>query len=227
MLPLTALKNPSNPHARLITRNVRTILEEGGGLPLLFPNFELGFGYGNATSEATEDWTQDSMGYTPRLRVGHLLPHVELEIIKYSKENYPNLQALEEKGATGVHITSSDLPAQLRNGDPCFVLLFLNGTDNESEIVSNALDAVKADCSTPITSVEVFAPNTPVASTLKFDLAVRDNKACLSELLPNDHDSALILVRPDGHVASMTTSIEDMQESHIKKIITAAIGQSL
>jgi len=226
MLPLRTLKNPSNPHARLITGNIRTILEQGGGLPLLFPKFELGFGYGDQESVNAEDWTQDSMGYTPQLKVGYLLSHVELEVVNYSEDKYPNLQAMQDTDTTRVRITSSDLPLQLRLGDPCFVVLLVNGSDVTSEIVLNALDVVRSKSGVHIASVQVVAPNEfPEDNTLRFDLVVRDDDSKLSTLTKTE-DSVLILIRPDGHLGSIV-SIQEKLELGVEGVVLEAMEQAL
>ena len=227
--PLSALKNPSNPHARLVTRNVRKILEQGGGLPLLFPKFELGFGYGEKLSENEEEWKHDSMGYTPQIKVGHLLPHVELQVMNYTKKDYSNLAILVNKkdSSGGVRISSSDLPAQLRTDDPCFVLLFLNASERDPpELVCNAFDTAKIECGVSIASVEVICTDKqPTATLSSFDLVVKDVGANLSKMIDTD-DPVVIVLRPDGHVASVIT-IGDFQQRTVTKIIKESIAQTL
>jgi len=226
MMPLSALQNPSNPHAQLITRNVRKILKEGGGLPLLFPKFELGFGYGDKSDdEISEDWTKDSRGYTPQLKVGYLLPHVELEVTNYSKERHPKLRVIQRPDSTGAYVTSSDLPSQLRLDDPCFALLLVSGSDPVSEMVLDVLDMVRVASDVRFASIHVVEPNKQSAQTIasKFDLIVQDNHSKLSEILSADAP-VVILIRPDGHVANII-SIQDKQNSDLKNIIIEAIHQ--
>jgi 2-polyprenyl-6-methoxyphenol hydroxylase-like FAD-dependent oxidoreductase len=205
MWPLSTLQNPSNIHARHVTNNVRHILRQGGGLPLLFPKFELGFGYGdNDTSSADrEDWTQDSMGYTPEVKVGHLLPHVELEVLNDCEETCHNLQPLQDTETEKIMVTSNDLPSQLRVGSPCFALLVLNASDNSSEMIRNAVKAIKAECGMEIRLVQVVAPNKQPSATLTYDLIVREVDSKLSSMMERTEVPILILIRPDGHVASV------------------------
>jgi hypothetical protein len=205
MWPLSALESPSNVHSRHVTNNVRHILRQGGGLPLLFPKFELGFGYGDndASRADSEDWTKDSMGYTPEVKVGHLLPHVELEVLNVQKETYSNFQPLQGTEAEKEIITSSDLPTQLRVGGPCFALLVLNASDNSSEIVQNAVEAIKAECGMEVRLVQVVASNKQPSAILSYDLIVQEVDSKLSSMMERTEVPIMILVRPDGHVASV------------------------
>lgn len=229
--PLSALKNPSNPHARLVTRNVRKILKQGGGLPLLFPKFELGFGYGEKPSENEEEWTQDSMGYAPQIKVGHLLPHVELQVMNYSKQDFSNLQIINNKVPNGgVHISSCDLPAQLRIDGPCFVIVLLNGSEGEPpKLVCNALETVKSECGVPVASVAVVCTDKQPPTTFSsFDLIVEDVERTLSKMIDTDDGPAVIVLRPDGHVASVIPIADfQAQEPNLTNIITESITQTV
>ena len=210
MWPLSALGNPSNLHAKHVTQNVRRILKQGGGLPLLFPKYELGFGYNNDTvTDDSEDWTQDTMGYIPTIEVGYLLPHVELQVETYSKELFPNLQVLNETGTNAPLISSSDLPSQLRVAGPCFALLLLNNWTS-LELVHKAVEATKLKCGVEIRIVQVIAAasETPTLS----DLVVRDVDTRLSSMIATS-DPVMILIRPDGHVASVAALRDDGDES--------------
>jgi 2-polyprenyl-6-methoxyphenol hydroxylase-like FAD-dependent oxidoreductase len=211
MWPLNALQNPSNLYAQHVTNNVRHILRQGGGLPLLFPKYELGFGYGDNSCADSEDWTQDSVGYTPQAKVGHLLPHVELAVLNFCKETYPNLQVIQDTETTTVIITSSDLPSQLRVGGPCFALLVLNALDDSLEVVQITLETIKTEFSMDICIVQVVPPNKRPNTTSMYDLVVQDIDSKLSSMVRME-EPVMVLVRPDGHIAC----IEVIQDHNTK-----------
>lgn len=225
MFPLSALQNPSNPHTRLVTRNVRNILEQGGGLPLLFPSFELGFGYGS-DDKVGEDAAQDSMGYTPQLREGYLFPHVDLEVVEDFKENRPNFQLVRgSEDSSSIRITSSDLPSQLRCGEPCFVLLSLNCTADKSNTVYDALSEVKAKSDVHVASVQVVtAARSPIAQTDGYDLVLRDDDSKLSKIAKTN-DPVLILIRPDGHIANIV-HIQEQNASYVAATVLEGMDKS-
>jgi len=75
MIPLANLAKEGNWHGDRITRNVRRILKSGGGLPLLFPRYEIGFGYGE---EDRLDDRDDTAGFLPVLIEGKRVPHLPL-----------------------------------------------------------------------------------------------------------------------------------------------------
>jgi len=97
MMPLGSLlpssKTPTGGHsfhADHIEKNVRSILERGGSLPLVFPRYELGFSYEpnrinttfeRSTSSRDNGGGSDTAGYFPRLQVGHRMPHVLVEVL--------------------------------------------------------------------------------------------------------------------------------------------------
>lgn len=234
MWPLSALETPSNIHAQHVTNNVRHLLRQGGGLPLLFPKFELGFGYGDNDARCganSEDWTQDSMGYTPEVKVGHLLPHVELEVLNVHKETYPNLQPIQGTDAERVIITSSDLPARLQVSGPCFALLVLNASDiSSSEIVRNGVKAIQAEYGMEVRFVQVVAPNQPPSAMMTYDLMVREVDSKLSSMIGRTEVPIMILIRPDGHVASILfiekSNRKDGREES-ERVSSSNVGQLL
>ena len=224
MWPLNALQNPSNLYTQHVTNNVRHILRQGGGLPLLFPKYELGFSYDDdddkddhANRNNGDDWMQDSMGYTPQIKVGYLFPHAELAVLNYCKETYPNLQLIQDTESTTSSriITSSDLPSQLRVGGPCFVLLVLNASDDDSlEVVQIVQRAIQTEFSIDIGIVQVVPPNKqPNATWMYSCLVVQDIGYKLSSVMQMK-EPVMVLIRPDGHIASIVA----IQDTNTKDI---------
>eukprot|EP00978_Attheya_sp_CCMP212_P041054 scaffold230670_cov49-Attheya_sp.AAC.1 len=78
-----AFKMNNSPLGRRIAHNIRTILERGGGLPLVFPRYELGFSYSRQHQQHSlllgpED---DTAGFSSHIQVGHRLPHIPMQLV--------------------------------------------------------------------------------------------------------------------------------------------------
>jgi len=90
-----------NFHANHIENNVRSILENGGSLPLVFPRYELGFSYSPTDNDGDDDDNDgslqkemmdsngggDTAGYFPVLKVGHRMPHVMVDVLAGDDKN--------------------------------------------------------------------------------------------------------------------------------------------
>jgi 2-polyprenyl-6-methoxyphenol hydroxylase-like FAD-dependent oxidoreductase len=124
------LSSPEGIYARHITNNLRTLLESGQGLPLLFPKHELDFSYPTARSSNriadmgdAADWTQDSWSSSPRLAVGALFPHFTAYLSSETAKDFPSLTPVtclnHDNGTTAQRshwisqISTRDLAAQL------------------------------------------------------------------------------------------------------------------
>lgn len=188
LMPLSALSDPrSSIHGRMILSNIRTLLEKGEGLPLLFPKLEIGFVYGEKIEE-NPDWKDDTQPHKPRIEVGGLMPHVELEVLVSDEGTYCNLQP-QEKDQTQLTISLTDLPAQIRKDLPCFVLLGVNG--------ATAVD----DVNTSIQDLEIqFVEVLNRGETGTAPLQLRDKDGILQSIIS---EPAWLLIRPDGHVAKI------------------------
>ncbi len=101
MTPLGSLATEGNLYGEKVVRNVRKILSSGGGLPLLFPRFEINFGYDTAKSL---DRVDDTAGYVPRVAVGCRLPHCSME----------RLHCGEDGQIARTTITITDVEAQMQ-----------------------------------------------------------------------------------------------------------------
>jgi hypothetical protein len=107
------------------------VLQTGAGLPLLFPKFEVGFGYSPCSGTAVgNEWRRQDTAVmdAPSIRVGHLLPHAPVKVVSGANDDFPNLQYLS---ATDDVISTTDLPAQLARDDlPIFVAICVGAVGN-------------------------------------------------------------------------------------------------
>lgn len=76
--PLAWLQDRRSTYRQHVTRRIRRVLSQGGGLPLLFPRHEVLFDYSNDDDEdVTTDFRQDSVCPADvGLKVGRRLPYV-------------------------------------------------------------------------------------------------------------------------------------------------------
>jgi 2-polyprenyl-6-methoxyphenol hydroxylase-like FAD-dependent oxidoreductase len=204
LAPLASLKwqdqdGRSSWHAKHITSNLRSILQRGGGLPLLFPKYELGFSYGaedEAEGSNTEKdcWKDDTLGYDPKVEVGRLLPHVTVEVVSASSSLYPNLQWISDSRT----ITTSDLPSQMRMNDPCFVLLVVGhheGQDDD-QLWKKRTEKI-ASSNLPLESkmARVVTERPKNAPSGDDTLVLLDESGQLQSMT-----KGIVVLRPDGHI---------------------------
>ena len=206
MFPLSGLRFES-AYTRHITSSLRKTLKSGAGLPLLFPNFEIGFGYSKLKDTRTSQQTDSWASYL-RLREGFLLPHVLLTAI-CGKKKYPGLQFV---GAVSkARLSSCDLPAQLKRTDhPCCVLLAV-GVDAQSmgwaELITKR---IREKVRLPVEVVHLVNDEKAVPSIGNLTLCEEDlEQVSPFSFFENRENPYLILIRPDGHVASIIRDFED------------------
>jgi hypothetical protein len=149
--PLAFLEHASqHPWGRTMREHVRRILARGGGLPLLFPPFELEFGYDHLAypqnysphpkATSRQDYlndrdvgTADTMCAAPRIRVGYRFPHVLVKVVDGPIQEMKNLQFLDQiewnlimptasEWMDSRYLTTTDLSAQVARSGPCFCL---------------------------------------------------------------------------------------------------------
>lgn len=215
---LSSLRAPDHPYTKHLRQNLRRILARGGGLPLLFPKAEIGFGYDHSKQDDYDTpREEDPMGFTPRIREGYLFPHVEARVVTPEREEdvkafLPNLKWMEPDLTSprkAQSISLSDLPSQVsRDSKPCFVLLRLSRkTDMLSGDVIPGLKEAAARLSEKIEMnvqlVQVF----PWSSTPLQANVADGSDIFLQEVAPDEDQSLLAtygvslwLIRPDGHV---------------------------
>eukprot|EP00546_Thalassionema_frauenfeldii_P004216 CAMPEP_0178906844 /NCGR_PEP_ID=MMETSP0786-20121207/7042_1 /TAXON_ID=186022 /ORGANISM="Thalassionema frauenfeldii, Strain CCMP 1798" /LENGTH=584 /DNA_ID=CAMNT_0020578579 /DNA_START=310 /DNA_END=2064 /DNA_ORIENTATION=+ len=193
LAPLVQLNENEKPNSYVnhITHNLRSLLQDGQGLPLLFPKYELGFGYDGLDATVLKNHpssfsVDDSKAFQPEVRKGFLLPYRLLTITSGALKNYQylNLVGTDEKS-----IPTTDLPSQLMSGKPCFVILC-------AEI--EKLKELGCKSSHDIQMVEIV------------------RHACADTRLPSHltlldesnefYQHKTIVIRPDGHVIHLGDS---------------------
>jgi 2-polyprenyl-6-methoxyphenol hydroxylase-like FAD-dependent oxidoreductase len=126
MWPLSFLNNANHPFTIAVTKNLHSILQQGQGLPLLFPKNEIGFFY--PTLQQTNDEKgrnhskdkvkskdendDDTMAGGLLLAKGYLFPHVSALVETAAIHRFPRLCRLEQI-PDFLQITLRDIPCQL------------------------------------------------------------------------------------------------------------------
>jgi len=194
MSPLSNLKNIDHSiHARHVTNNVRAILKRGGGLPLLFPKLELGFGYCctdmNTTSNSNSA-DEDTKRYTPVIQKGYRLPHMEFRVIRSDGVvPFPH----------GSIVCSNDLPAR-------FLVLAIGAWQTNELVVAQRQHL-------PVLNIVQQDDDLCLATTTTLQ------ECHSSSYLLNVVDT-LIVLRPDGHVASIIRK----NDCDVEAALVAALG---
>jgi 2-polyprenyl-6-methoxyphenol hydroxylase-like FAD-dependent oxidoreductase len=236
MWPLQQLKDPSASFTKLVTKHLQKLLKSGQGLPLLFPNHEIGFGYDN-DDEDTEsadksDWSRDTVAKAPKLAKGYLFPHLMARLSRSPRDHSSGVTDSEEAHAL---ITTRDLPAQVMANDANslnFVLMQV-----AFEKLARADDALLE------TMAQSLREELGISCTV-MDIVVVDEdseKAQTSEDGPwrllvenvewqsidrcSSHDEEfplLVMIRPDGHVSSVVYNVEteDLSSSALPRILS-------
>lgn len=239
MMPLASLASlKSSLHANHIEKNVQSILESGGSLPLVFPKFEIGFSSGHETTQSKkEDASNDTEGYYPKMKVGSRLPHVALEVWKSSLGWSVMETTIHQAGATSdsLFITLTDISSQLRRvlsySTPVFAVLVL-GPLSTSSLTSmrKSIDKVSRQMNISL----VMANIVPEAPTDVYDVSENaivliDSQQKVWKMLDEELSStvqngcnAIVVVRPDGHICSAKFVVEgqviDEVESAVRDI---------
>lgn len=202
MAPLSNLAYDSNIFSERITKNIRKILGSGGGLPLLFPRYEVGFGYSSSTSLLDEN--DDTAGFIPSLKVGLRLPHIPVKVVD------------QEEIETGIISSSSmlsltDIESQLRSRwtdpiAPSFCLIIFDLTQNTYIEQLKEKLAVDVDV-----VVEIYSDPNQASKRLQECSLEPNGHAVLQMTLPlcssiqelrdkSTSGTFSVLVRPDGHI---------------------------
>mmetsp|Transcript_8640 Transcript_8640/g.16318 ORF Transcript_8640/g.16318 Transcript_8640/m.16318 type:complete len:827 (+) Transcript_8640:369-2849(+) len=212
MLPLVNLEHEGNFYGNAIAKNVRRILSSGGGLPLIFPRYEIGFSYDPMKKLSDGD---DTAGYHPTIAIGYRLPHLEVECL--STTTHDNNQDNFAKRLTLTDIESQIMQRWNVPSAPRYCLLLYKPFVSQKirdiseawanelcpfsfdtfELYSNRLQAMER-CSQELANI--------YKNTVLWDI---DN-VFLDLLSGKDDDSNIknsfhaVLVRPDGHIANLT-----------------------
>ena len=227
MWPLGFLTDSNHVFTRRVTHNLRTLLRSGQGLPLLFPNHEVGFGYTDAPSDsqdnhknANSDWKADTKAKNPMLAKGYLFPHFAAYVSREALDTFSNLCRLEQTDLGNlIQITSRDLPAQLStNENPCtFVLMEMISTPapDGGSLLETIGPWLKEKLGISLTMVQLLVVDSEgdmgcagsqcdVSSklTIYVDRSFFDSLKLMSTNSTNRFP-ILVMIRPDGHVACL------------------------
>ena len=225
MMPLGSLcpakRSSSSPghsfHVHHIEKNVRSILDSGGSLPLVFPRYELGFSYDSSALLMNGSTSGDTEGYVPRLKEGHRMPHVLVKVLSSSHSG-----GNDAKGTRQFSLTDISSYTRQSYSSPQFTLLAV-GPTLPSNLNNEAIDSVMERWNVPITLVHVLPDHESESSQLNDALSVVDTHQRLFQLLSDErldikeqsHEGSLnkeatesntalmnviVMVRPDGHI---------------------------
>ena len=217
MMPLGSLCSGGQQslHADHIEKNIRSILESGGSLPLVFPRFELGFSYNTNEDPISND--SDTAGYVPRLKVGHRMPHVLVEMLSSDSADSGSIKQM----------SLSEVSSEMRRNHtspPLFTLLAICPTNSIITRVYEAVQCLGRKWNIPIILVRVLPDKSKTQNTDELELhknivSVVDKEQKLLHLAhaerslanhgeggskDNDvRESVFVMVRPDGHICQM------------------------
>ena len=219
-LPLGGLARAGNPYGERIKDNVRDKLGRGDGLPLLFPRYEIGFGYDLDSGLGEGD---DTAGFFPKLDVGRRLPHVELEV------HMPG--SSEDKDLATISLT--DIGSQLRHvrkedyESPRFTAIIVGViTRDDVRDFDETMASVSSTTGAAIDTVAILPNQEAKESNSNEECG---NAALLLDSRGNFHSKidfeGIILVRPDGHVASLSPLSGDSKR--LEEELIVAIQQDL
>ena len=234
MTPLLNLAKKGNIYGENIVRNVRKILGSGGGLPLLFPRYEIDFSYDQARSLDHDD---DTAGYYPKVAVGHRLPHCPVERIVVGE----NGQIVRKT------TTITDIESQIQGRwnqpiSPRYSLILIcpyssdsvgpmalewasnNGTTQECDLILNVVEVYSSHSVATDRSVNLAATSTRTCRDGKTNIeVVLDDEGNFINLFeayynleissdrkgPEMNESFhALLLRPDGHISNIKSFTE-------------------
>jgi hypothetical protein len=230
----TALEWPPLLQTR-IASNLRALLQSGQGLPLLFPNHEVGFRYGNDDDDAKAndddndtDWTKDTLAKPPQLAKGALFPHLEVQVQQEPSLTtlalFPRLCWLDPGRKT---ITTRDLPAQLSTTDhPCtfvglHILRHKKHLSTATVDITEICQRLQEELSIPCSAVQL----TTTAGSTTTNTHTSHHPHCLNlnvdqwpEWL-DDEEDVVVVIRPDGHVASSVSTTSNPADDIFDKLL--------
>jgi 2-polyprenyl-6-methoxyphenol hydroxylase-like FAD-dependent oxidoreductase len=232
LLPLGQLKNsPNGLFATRVKRNLQRLLGAGQGLPLLFPQHELDFSYGDKEGESSwhnDHWKNDSKALDKHLSVGTLFPHMSARVSADSIRKFPRLAQSEStktpSSSSDIYklVSTRDLATQLSSArSPCvFCVGEILISDHPTEEKSGELETLKKDLEERLeisceTVRIVVVSNAMSESLVKHD--TNDSNPCTMFVDKNEWDDIkldddlasksklLVVIRPDGHVAAISS----------------------
>lgn len=214
LFPFTWLSHPSGIYAKHIRSNLCSALQRGTGLPLLFPTNEIGFTYDNPTDCTTvqsslSQWLQDTVPSQPKLVAGALVPHDIMNVVSPGSS------------MDGKEITMVDLPGQLDDSNPTYVLLYWKPHSYDSSFVDELLKHLRVKLG--------FSVRVVVGGDSAEDLSSVTQSPSVDRLLSckdgffSSEDSQIILIRPDGHIKGILVS-PSSDSKPVPELAAALVG---
>ena len=197
LYPLSWLEQPDSAYTKHIRENLCRVLRAGAGLPLLFPQFEIGFCYSGGVTEGST--SSDTWAGRPKIREGSLLPHADMRILSGGSQ-YP---ALSGRSTT---LSTSDLSIQLAHScRPTFVLLCVVGESSGDVVTKDRARAISEETASPVEIAWIVpSPGSDFPDTNDLVLCHRVETNVSFSFFSDEHRQPYsVLVRPDGHVASV------------------------
>ena len=229
--PLAWLDSSSSPslYRKHVQSNLRRLLKHGGGLPLLFPKFEVGFCYQDKdqttnspiTSSTKDPHISDTFADTilQEIQVGCRLPHAAItpHISKSCGSKVPDWSTIDlTTRLTVSRETSNNVASELFQ--PSWVLLVFDSNMAGEQIEFWEGIRQNLEHTSRLSTQTVYLNNHSTYSD------VEDNEQ--TQRYPNHHafvfntrENALVgvngvaLVRPDGHVAAYFQDMDGVQEN--------------
>ena len=231
LMPLGQLHSPSNPFKKHVTYKLQRLLKAGQGLPLVFPNNEIGFKYasddGEHTSDSEPTWEQDTFASLPKLANGCLFPHLEATLTNHKALADHSINRFISDQST---ISTRDLPLQFHipGARPTFVALSISSQKPSNELLDmlqQLIIMVPMDDPNPLLWAHLQLIDTEdsqdtgkLLSSALVHLQV-DRMEWQSRKLPTIEDGhvGIALIRPDGHVASFHT--QNIRKPNIPQVM--------
>lgn len=214
MMPLVNLQYEGNFYGDTIARNVQRILSSGGGLPLIFPRYEIGFSYDPMKKLHDAD---DTAGYYPKIAIGYRLPHLEVECLSTTTHDIK-----KDQDNVARTLTLTDIESQLKQrwnspSAPRYCLLLYKPFLSQN--MRDMAEAWAQDlCPFSFDIVELYSNRLQAVEKCRADLQknhpnivlldIRDQFLDLLSRGDDDVDDVksefhALLVRPDGHIANL------------------------
>ena len=231
--------NPlAQQYVQHIRSNIRRTLKSGGGLPLLFPLYEIGFVYGSHPASTNKNSKKDdTWASSPSLVKGGLVPHVEVEVI-HGADSYPFLKYLPTTSFADndspsvdskVVISTRDLSSQMITPEtdgytkPVYTVLFVGTQKESTDVIHATCNKLESKLGLPVKVAYLVPPN--FDSTINIpgnqknlylrETVTQNQSFTFFQATTNDSDTCdsydyVILIRPDGHIDSIEDNVEKL-----------------
>jgi 2-polyprenyl-6-methoxyphenol hydroxylase-like FAD-dependent oxidoreductase len=195
-------------YAHHIRSNMRSALNRGMGLPLLFPSYEIGFSYhGDSAQTANnnndpgksrhQQWMLDTIPSQPVLAIGALMPHTNVTVVTAT-------MGAETVDRTDIS-TTVDLPAQLHieSTAPIFVLFCWKPRLWDQNCLQEIAAGISSRLCGLLVRIVLMSDTTKDLKAYESDvvLLLASKNSSFSNIEP-----CIVLIRPDGHVSGIVYS---------------------